>query len=255
MTELSIHQQAQTLQQTAGAELPTHKWTMVIDTDKCTGCNACVVACHAENNVPMVSEQEVIRGRGQHWIHLERYWEGEYPNVKTRFMPVMCQQCGHAPCEPVCPVFATYHSDRESLNVQIYNRCVGTRYCANNCPYKVRFFNFFDPVFEAPLEQQLNPDVTTRSAGVMEKCTFCVQRLRRAEEKALVEDRPLKDGEAQPACVQACPSDAMVFGDLNDPTSRVAQLARSERKFRLLEELGTEPAVYYLNAGDSQVNS
>jgi Fe-S-cluster-containing dehydrogenase component len=255
MTELSIHQQAQALQQTAAAELPTHKWTMVIDLDKCTGCNACVVACHVENNVPMVSEREVIRGRGQHWIHLERYWEGEYPNIKTRFMPVMCQQCGHAPCEPVCPVYATYHSDRENLNVQIYNRCVGTRYCANNCPYKVRFFNFFDPVFEAPLEQQLNPDVTTRSAGVMEKCTFCVQRLRRAEEKALVEDRPLKDGEATPACVQACPSDAMAFGDLNDPNSRVAQLARSDRKFRLLEELGTEPSVYYLNAGDSQVNT
>jgi molybdopterin-containing oxidoreductase family iron-sulfur binding subunit len=167
----------------------------------------------------------------------------------------MCQQCGHAPCEPVCPVYATYHSDRENLNIQVYNRCVGTRYCANNCPYKVRFFNFFDPVFDAPLEQQLNPDVTTRSAGVMEKCTFCVQRIRRVEEKALVEDRPVQDGEAVPACVQACPSNAMVFGDLNDPNSRVAQLARSNRKFRLLEELGTEPSVVYLNAGDSKVNS
>jgi Fe-S-cluster-containing dehydrogenase component len=255
MPEVSIHQQARAVQQTTAAELPTHKWTMVIDQDKCTGCNACVVACHAENNVPMVSEREVIRGRGQHWIHLERYWEGEYPNIKTRFMPVMCQQCGSAPCEPVCPVYATYHSERENLNMQIYNRCVGTRYCANNCPYKVRFFNFFEPVFEAPLEQQLNPDVTVRSVGVMEKCTFCVQRLRRAEEKALVENRALRDGEARPACVQACPSDAMVFGDLNDPNSRVAQLARSDRRFQLLEELGTEPAVYYLKAGDSQVNT
>jgi molybdopterin-containing oxidoreductase family iron-sulfur binding subunit len=150
-------------------------------------------------------------------------------------------------------VYATYHSDRENLNIQVYNRCVGTRYCANNCPYKVRFFNFFTPVFDEPLEQQLNPDVTVRSAGVMEKCTFCVQRIRRAEEQALVENRPLRDGEAMPACVQACPPTALVFGDLNDPDSKVGKLLHNDRKFRLLEELGTEPSVYYLKNGDSNV--
>ena len=236
-------------------ELSEHKWTMLIDLDKCTGCNACVVACHAENNVPIVSEREVVRGRGQHWIRIERYWEGEYPNIQARFMPVMCQQCGNAPCESVCPVYATYHSEQENLNIQVYNRCVGTRYCANNCPYKVRFFNFFAPVFEVPLTEQLNPDVTVRSAGVMEKCTFCVQRIRRAAEQALVEDRPLADGEVVPACVQTCPANALVFGDLNDPASSVSELIGDQRKFRLLEHLGTEPAVYYLKGGRSDVGT
>jgi molybdopterin-containing oxidoreductase family iron-sulfur binding subunit len=228
---------------------------MVIDLDKCTGCGACVVACHAENNVPIVSEREVARGRGQHWIRIERYWEGDYPDVHAHFLPVMCQQCQRAPCEPVCPVYATYHSEREHLNIQIYNRCVGTRYCANNDPYKVRFFNFFAPEFDEPLTQQLNPDVTVRSAGVMEKCTFCVQRIRRAEEQALVEGRALRDGEVQPACVQTCPPGALVFGDLNDASSRVARLVKNEHPFRLLEELGTEPSIYYLRGGDSHVGN
>ena len=165
-------------------DIPTHKWTMVIDLDKCTGCSSCVVGCHAENNVPMVSEQEVVRGRGQHWMRIERYWEGTYPNIQARFLPVLCQQCDRAPCEPVCPVYATLHSDRENVNLQVYNRCVGTRYCQNNDPYKARFFNFFAPVFDEPLNQQLNPDVTVRSVGIMEKCTFCIQRIRRAEEQA-----------------------------------------------------------------------
>jgi molybdopterin-containing oxidoreductase family iron-sulfur binding subunit len=187
-----------------------------------------------------------------HWMRIERYWEGEWPNVKARFMPVMCQQCERAPCEPVCPVYATLHSERENLNLQVYNRCVGTRYCQNNDPYKVRFFNFFDPVFEGTLKEQLNPDVTVRSAGVMEKCTFCVQRIRRAEEQALVEDRPLRDGEVVPACVQTCPTSALVFGDLNDPDSHVSRLVRDNpRSFKLLEELGTEPQVYYLTEGES----
>ncbi len=235
------------------AEFPNRKWTMLIDLDKCTGCAACVIACHAENNVPMVTEQEVIRGRGQHWMHIERYWEGEWPNVKAHFMPLHCQQCFRAPCEPVCPVYATHHSERENLNLQIYNRCVGTRYCQNNDPYKVRFFNFFDPVFDEPLNQQLNPDVTVRSAGVMEKCTFCVQRIRRAEERALVENRALRDGDVIPACVQTCPPSALVFGDLNDPNSQVSKLANDRRKFKLLEELGTEPQVIYLKGGESHV--
>lgn len=235
------------------ANLPIRKWTMIVDMDRCTGCAACVVACHAENNVPMVTEQEVLRGRGQHWIHIERYWESQAPPAQAYFLPLLCQQCGRAPCESVCPVYATLRSEREGLNLQIYNRCVGTRYCQNNDPYKVRFFNWFDPVFEEPLNQQLNPDVTVRSAGVMEKCTFCVQRIRRAEEKALVENRPLSDGEVMPACVQTCPPSALVFGDLNDPNSLVAKRYKSSRRFRLLDNLGTEPAVYYLKGGASNV--
>jgi molybdopterin-containing oxidoreductase family iron-sulfur binding subunit len=235
------------------ADFPNRKWTMVVDVDKCTGCNACVVACHAENNVPIVNEDQVIRGRAMHWMRIERYWEGEWPDVKASYMPVMCQQCENAPCEPVCPVYATMHSERENLNIQVYNRCVGTRYCQNNDPYKVRFFNFYDPQFEGLLSEQLNPDVTVRTAGVMEKCTFCVQRIRRGEEKALVEKRDLKDGEVVPACVQACPSEALVFGDLTDPNSKAAQLVTNNmRSFRLLDELGTQPQVVYLKAGMSQ---
>src|SRR5512143_619212 len=190
------------------------RWVLVVDLDRCTGCQACVVACHAENNVPVAGEKQAAYGRWMHWIIIQRYWEGEYPNVKARFLPVMCQQCGNAPCEPVCPVNATNHSARENLNAQVYNRCVGTRYCQNNDPYKVRFFNFFDPTFEGLLKEQLNPDVTVRSAGVMEKCTFCVQRIRRAEQEALAEGRALRDGEVIPACVQTCPPSALVFGDL-----------------------------------------
>jgi Fe-S-cluster-containing dehydrogenase component len=225
---------------------------MVVDLDKCTGCGACVIACHAENNVPIVTEDEVIRGRGQHWIRIERYWEGTYPEIRAHFIPLLCQHCERAPCEPVCPVFATYHSQREHLNVQIYNRCVGTRYCANNCPYKVRFFNFFDPHFDEPLDQQLNPDVTVRSAGVMEKCTFCIQRIRRAEERALVENRSLIDGEVTPACVQTCPTNALIFGDLFDENGLVFRLVKdSRRKFKLLEHLGTEPSIYYLKGSDA----
>lgn len=228
------------------------RWGMVIDLDRCTGCQACVVACHAENNIPVVGEAEAAYGRSMHWIRIERYWEGEYPRIKARFMPILCQQCTEAPCEPVCPVFATYHSE-EGLNAQIYNRCIGTRYCGNACPYKVRVFNWFDPEFPEPLAEQLNPDVTVRSRGVIEKCTFCVQRIRRSEEVAHVESRPVVDGEIQPACVQTCPSNALVFGDFNDPDSRVSQLTRSRRSFRLLDQLGTAPAVIYLKGGETNV--
>lgn len=230
-----------------------HKWTMVVDLDKCTGCQACVVACHAENNVPIASEDQVQKGRANHWIRIERYWEGEYPNVKARFIPVFCQQCGNAPCEPVCPVYASYHSEEENLNIQVYNRCIGTRYCGNNCPYRVRTFNYFAPEFDAPLEQQLNPDVTVRGPGVMEKCTFCIQRIRRKREEANVEGREVEDGEVMPACAQACPADALVFGDKNDEHSRVAKLVPNERQFKLLEGLGTEPSVYYLKGGETHV--
>jgi Fe-S-cluster-containing dehydrogenase component len=221
------------------------QWGMAIDLDRCTGCEACVVACHAENNIQTVGEKEAARGRAQHWIRVERYYEGEFPDVKVKFMPVMCQQCGQAPCEPVCPTFASYRTS-EGLNGQIYNRCIGTRYCSNACPYNVRFFNFFNPVWEKPLHLQLNPDVSVREVGVMEKCTFCVQRIKAGEIQAAAEKRELKDDEIKPACVQSCPTSAMVFGDLNDPQSEVSRLARSHRATKLLGEVGTLPQVTYL---------
>ena len=221
------------------------QWGMVIDLDRCTGCEACVVACHAENNIDTVGEDQAARGRAKHWIRVERYYEGDYPNVKAKFMPVLCQQCAAAPCEPVCPTFASYHTS-EGLNGQIYNRCIGTRYCANACPYNVRFFNWFNPVWDEPLNLQFNPDVSIRSVGMMEKCTFCVQRIKAAEIQAEGEKRPLKDGEFAPACVQTCAPKAMVFGDLNDPQSEVSRLARSNRATKLLEETGARPQVTYL---------
>ncbi len=229
---------------------PEHRWGMVIDLDRCTGCQACVVACHAENNVPVVGEREAVRRRTMHWIRIERYWEGEFPNVRARFMPVLCQQCGEAPCEPVCPVFATYHTP-EGLNAQVYNRCIGTRFCGSACPYKVRMFNWFRPDFPEPLEQQLNPDVSVRGRGIIEKCSFCIQRIRRAELRADLEGTAPDDGAIQPACVQTCPSSALLFGDLGDPDSRVSRLARGNRAFRLLEGLGTDPAVIYLKGGEA----
>jgi len=228
------------------------KWVLVVDLDRCTGCQACVVACHAENNIPVVGESQAAYGRWMHWIIIQRYWEGEYPNVKARFMPVMCQQCTEAPCEPVCPVFATYHN-AEGLNAQIYNRCIGTRFCGSACPYKTRTYNWFRPEFPEPLAEQLNPDVSVRTRGIMEKCTFCIQRIRRAEINARSEGRIPVDGEIQPACVQTCPTNALIFGNLNDPDSRAGQLAHSHRSFRLLPELGTDPGVIYLKGGETNV--
>ncbi len=253
MSELETHtvERGTDSRGAAGVELPAHKWTMLIDLDKCTGCNACVVACHVENNVPIRSEREVVRGHGQHWIRIERYWEGEGDAQRATFLPMLCQQCSNAPCEPVCPVYASVHSERENLNLQVYNRCVGTRFCGNNCPYRARQFNWFAPQFDGPITEMLNPDVTVRSAGVMEKCTFCVQRIRRAEEDALVEGRPLRDGDMVPACAQTCPTSAIVFGDRSDPESQVAQRLGGQREFQVLEHLGTAPNVYYLKAGGS----
>jgi molybdopterin-containing oxidoreductase family iron-sulfur binding subunit len=227
-----------------------HRWGMVIDLDRCTGCEACVVACHAENNIATVKPQQAAKGRAMHWIHVERYWEGEYPNMRVRFQPVLCQQCDAAPCEPVCPTYASYHNE-EGLNAQVYNRCIGTRYCANACPYTVRFFNWFNPVWDKPLHLQFNPDVSVREVGVMEKCTFCNQRITAAEIHARAESRELKDGEVNPACVQSCPAGAMVFGDLNDPKSQVSRLARLERGTKLLAELGTSPKITYLERESS----
>jgi Fe-S-cluster-containing dehydrogenase component len=220
-----------------GAKVSEHRWGMAIDLDRCTGCQACVAACHAENNLPVSNPDQAAKGRAVHWIRVDRYYEGEFPNVRVKHRPVLCQQCDEAPCEPVCPVYATYKNP-EGLNVQVYNRCVGTRYCANNCPYSVRFFNWFDPEWPEPLQLQHNPDVSIRESGVMEKCTFCIQRIKRAEEEGA--------SNVQPACVQSCPAEAMVFGDLNDPESKVSQLAESGRATQFLEELGTKPKVFYL---------
>lgn len=225
------------------------KWGLVVDQDRCTGCNACVVACSMENNVPFTGEDNVAYGRGTYWIYNKRMWEGNYPEVAPAFQPVMCQQCGSAPCEPVCPTFAAVHSEEEQINLQIYNRCIGTRYCANNCPYHARQFNFQDPDIAEPMNSYLNPDVTVRRRGVMEKCTFCVQRIVAGRQTASAEDRSLRDGEVTPACVAACPSGALVFGDLSDPNSRVSQMAQNERQYKLMDELGTRPKVTYLKGG------
>ena len=223
-----------------------HKWGMVIDLDKCVGCQACVLACQAENNVQLNSAESFERGRNISWIRVERYWEGERtPDVKARFIPILCQHCDNAPCEPVCPVYATYHSN-EGLNVQVYNRCVGTRYCANGCPYLVRFFNYFEPSWPEEFTSHLNPDVTVRSRGIMEKCSFCIQRIRRGVRKAKSEARPLRDGEIKTACQDACPTEALVFGDFKDPQSRVSQLRTDKRHYTLLPHLRTEPSVIYL---------
>lgn len=227
------------------------KWGMVIDLNLCTGCQACVTACSMENNIPWVGEDDAGYGRGMHWIRIQRYWHGEYPETSPSYQPVMCQQCGRAPCEPVCPVFATVHSEDEQINLQVYNRCIGTRYCANNCPYIARSFNWFDYTVPAPMNYYLNPNVTVRRRGVMEKCTFCVQRIRAGEDTAKAEGRTLREGEVVPACAQACPTDAILFGDLSDPESKISQVIRSQRKFTLMEELGTLPKVTYLKGEGS----
>ncbi len=232
----------------AESDNAAYHWGMVIDLDRCTGCGACVVACQAENNVPTVGETLCSQGREMQWIRIERYWEGQYPEVRARFIPLLCQHCDNAPCEPVCPVYASYHTS-EGLNGQVYNRCVGTRYCANNCPFSARVFNFFEPEWPEPLNNQLSPDLTVRSKGVMEKCTFCIQRIRRGKEDAKLEGRPVRDEDIVPACAQTCAPGAIVFGNMADPESRAFRLARSKRRFRLLEDLGTEPSVIYLKGG------
>ena len=221
-----------------------YHWTMTIDLDRCTGCEACVVACQAENNLPIVGEKRFSQGRDMKWLRIERYWEGTYPDVKLSFIPMLCQQCDQAPCEAPCPVSATYHN-QDGLNTQIYNRCIGTRTCAVYCPYEVRYFNWFTYEWDEPLEQQLNPDV--REKGVMEKCTFCIQRIRQAKDKAKDEGRRrLVDGEITPACVQSCPTEAMLFGDSNDPDSRVSKMAKNTRAYKVLEKLNTLPSIVYL---------
>jgi Fe-S-cluster-containing dehydrogenase component len=224
---------------------PEHRWGMTVDLDRCTGCSACVVACVAENNVPVVGKEQVAYGRDQHWLRLERWEEGPAARPANIFLPMFCQHCGVAPCEPVCPVYAAYHT-REGLNGQVYNRCVGTRYCGNNCPYHVRRFNWFYYHWPSPLDLQLNPDVTVRQLGVMEKCTMCLQRIIEGKDHARDAGRPVKDGEIKTACQQTCPTQAITFGDLKDDRSQVTKLSRSARGYHVLEELGTRPAVTYL---------
>jgi molybdopterin-containing oxidoreductase family iron-sulfur binding subunit len=257
------------------SKMAARRWAMTIDLARCTGCSACVTACYAENNLPTVGAAwqvpqvapdrtgfgaNILRSREMSWIRLERYYEGAensenefQADFDTRFVPMLCQHCGNAPCEPVCPVYATYHSP-DGLNVQVYNRCVGTRYCSNNCPYKVRYFNWFgygEPnraqyAFPEPLNWQLNPDVTVRGKGVMEKCTFCVQRIREAESRADLENRTLEPDEFTVACAQACPSRAITFGDAADNDWTVASLALDQRRYHVFEELNTYTAVVYL---------
>ena len=225
------------------------RWGMVVDADLCTGCQACVVACQSENNLALNEEQRVLEGRAKAWIRIERYWEGEFPNAKARYLPVMCQHCGNAPCEPVCPVWATYRNS-EGLNVQVYNRCIGTRFCANGCPYSVRYFNWWNPEWPEPMNDMLNPDVTVRTKGIIEKCTFCLQRIQRAKRDAVQQGRELANGDVSPACVQSCPTNALVFGDLNDENSKVSQMAKSDRSYSLLESVGADPSVVYLRKVD-----
>ncbi|HEX2961002.1 MAG TPA: 4Fe-4S dicluster domain-containing protein, partial [Ignavibacteriales bacterium] len=222
-----------------------HRWAMVIDLQRCIGCAACTAACYAENNIPVVGESEVEKGRELTWLKVVPYRSDE-EEKKLGWIPMLCQHCDAAPCEPVCPVFAAVHNE-EGLNAQIYNRCIGTRYCSNNCPYKVRRFNWLNYEFKSPLEVQLNPEVTVRARGVMEKCTFCVQRIRNAEYHAKNENRKLMEGEIVTACQQTCPTNAITFGDLLDNNSMVSRLTRNDlRRYHLLEELNTKPAVTYL---------
>ncbi len=238
---------------------PHHRWAMSVDLSSCIGCNACVAACYAENNIPVMGRSACMSHREMAWLRVEVYaGDSRHPptrmNPDLRFIPIPCQQCDNAPCEYVCPVFAAYHTD-EGLNGQVYNRCIGTRYCSNNCIYKVRRFNWFTPQWPAPLDQQMNPDVSVRAKGVMEKCTFCVQRIERAERSAKIDRRPLRDGEIQPACMQTCPTQAIVFGDQKDSRSRVAQLQRRARSYHMFYEENCFPAVNYLKRVKFELNS
>jgi molybdopterin-containing oxidoreductase family iron-sulfur binding subunit len=224
-----------------------HKWGMAIDLSACIGCSACVVACQSENNIPVVGPEQVLRGRQMHWLRIDRYYEGDPESPTIVHLPIPCQHCTDAPCEIVCPVNATTHS-LDGLNQMAYNRCVGTRYCSNNCPFKVRRFNFFDytSMKKEPEKLVFNPEVTVRPRGVMEKCSFCIQRIQDVRQRANVEGRPVRDGEIRPACAAACPADAIVFGDLNDPQSKVARMSKMDRGYRMFEDLGIKPSVTYL---------
>lgn len=223
-----------------------HQWAMAIDLNKCNGCSACIISCNAENNVPVVGRQEVINRREMHWLRIDRYYKGDDSNPEVVHQPMTCQHCENAPCENVCPVMAIVHSS-DGINQQVYNRCVGTRYCANNCPYKVRRFNWFNYDHSDPYEKMvLNPDIVVRSRGVMEKCSFCIQRIQEKKLDAKRERRELRDGEIKVACQQSCPADGIVFGDKNDPNSKISKYIKDSRNYTVLEELNVQPRVSYL---------
>ena len=256
-----------------------HRWGMTIDLTTCTGCSGCVTACHIENNVPVVGKDEVRRHRDMHWMRIDRFFASDYSlkkgeeegtgviesyrrmedpalNPQTVHMPMMCQHCNHAPCETVCPVAATTHSN-EGLNQMTYNRCIGTRYCANNCPYKVRRFNWFNypgykkfgnfnPAQDSLMRMVLNPDVTVRSRGVMEKCSMCVQRIQSGKLEAKKDGTPVADGSIVTACAEACPTNAISFGDLNDKGSNVQSISQNNRAYHALEEIGVKPNIFYM---------
>ena len=225
-------------------EHDAYRWAMVIDLDRCIGCSACACACYAENNLGVTGEQHMREGREMAWLQVQRYFDPAH-RKKVTFLPMLCQHCDNAPCESVCPVFAPHHN-KEGINNQIYNRCIGTRFCSQNCPYKVRRFNWFDWKWPAPLNLQLNPDVTVRSKGVMEKCSFCIQRIKTAHNQAKNENRMILDGEVTPACVQTCPTGALIFGNLKDTNSRVRRLCENPRAYQVMGYMNTKPAVIYL---------
>lgn len=250
-----VHEHEEHAEQSLIAEwdYESYKWGMAIDLNSCTGCNACTISCQAENNIPVIGKDQIIAGRNMQWIEVDTYFHGKDVNAPdVYFQPRTCMHCENAPCELVCPVAATVH-DAEGLNVMVYNRCVGTRYCGNNCPYKVRHFNFFNyfdeatPSLNAPSMKLLaNPDVTVRSRGVMEKCTYCVQRISGARINAKEKGQRIQDGDVVTACQSACPAQAIHFGDLNDPKSKVAQIKKDERNYAMLGELNTKPRTTYM---------